>query len=166
MTDRMQGPHIGPALNKCWDNLNHISYKLGDVVEGENGRFYRFVQFVDAVTYVKGHVVCLADANADEYKVTNDRSGGSMMAGLRPVGVVFQDTVPTQNQYGFVQIAGRATVLAGSSAVIAGDLLKPDSSTDGAADEATEGTNEPCAIALETIADTETGEALLTGMRY
>lgn len=163
---RMQGPHIGPSLDKCWDDLSSASYKLGDVVEGENGRAYRFVQFVDAVTYVKGHLVCRADTDADEWKVTNDRSGGSMMAGLRPVGVVFQATVPTQNQYGFVQIAGVADILAGSAAIIAGDLLKPDSATDGAADECTEGTNEPCAVALATIPDTAVGKALLQNMRY
>lgn len=163
----MQGPHIGPSLDKCWDDLSACSYKLGDVVEGEHGKAYRFVKFVDAVTYVAGHLVCKATLVADDdWLVTNDRDGGSMMAGLRPVGVVFQSTVPTEGQYGFVQIAGEAEVLIGSSAVIAGDLLKPDSSTDGAADEATEGTSEPCAIALETIGDTATGRCLLTGMRY
>lgn len=162
MSERMQGGHIGPDLNKCWDEdqlLAH-SYKLGDVVWGENGKAFRFVHFKDAVTYVKGHVVCLQDNDANEWDVTNDISAA--MAGDHPVGVVFQDTVPTENQYGFVQICGVADILAGSASIVAGDWLKPDASTDGAMDEATAGTDENiCAIALATIADTETGKAQL-----
>ena len=154
---------VGPNLDLCTDTP---SFPLGAVVEGLNGKAYRYVQFVDAVPYVAGHFVCLADTDADEWKVTNDRSGGSMMAGLRGVGLVFQTAVPTENQYGWVQIAGVGTALMGSAAVIAGDLLKPDSATDGAIDEATEGTSEPVAVALATIADTETGKVLLTGLRY
>lgn len=154
---------LAPSLDIC---TTDAKWQLGAIVEGHNGKKYRYVQFVDAVTYVAGHLVCLADADNDEWKVTNDRSGGSMMAGLRPVGVVFQSVVPTQNQYGFVQISGVATALIGSAAVVAGDLLKPDSATDGAIDEATEGTNDPCAIALATISDAATGKVLLTGMTY
>lgn len=161
----MTGPAaVAPNLDICTDTQE---WDLGAVIEGKNGTAYRYVQFVDAVTYVAGHLVTLADADLNEWKVTNDRSGGSHMAGFHPVGVVFQATVPTENQYGWVQIAGVATILAGSNAIIAGDYLKADESTDGAADEATEGTDQNiCAIALATIADTETGKALLTGMRY
>lgn len=159
MTKMTGAPQIGPWLDVCHDTPQ---YELGALIQGANGNWYRYVQFVDAVTYVAGHVVCLADADANEWKVTNDRSGGSQMAGFHPVGVVFQATVPTENQYGWVQCGGVATVLAGSAAIIAGDYLKPDESTDGAADEATEGTDENIfAIALATIADTETGKALL-----
>lgn len=163
---RMKGPAIGPSLDKCWDSLDASSYfNLGDVVEGDNGKAYRFVRFMDAVTYVKGHVVCLHANAADQWEVTNDVSGN--VAGDHPVGVVFQDTVPTTGQYGFVQIAGLAEVLIGSASVVAGDWLKPDSATDGAADEATAGTDENIlGVAMETIADTETGTVLLRGLRY
>lgn len=160
---RMQGPHIGPSLDKCWDTLMPASYKLGDIVWGENGKAYRFVQFVDAVAYVAGHVVCADMAAADDWKVTNDVSAN--MAGDHPIGVVFQAVVPTENQYGFVQIAGEAIVMVGSASVIAGDYLKPDSSEDGEADEATAGTDENIfAIALETIADNATGRVLLRNL--
>ena len=85
------------------------------------------------------------------------------MAGYVPVGVVFQTTVPTENQYGWVQCAGIATVLIGSASVIAGDFLKNDGTTDGALDEATMGgTDVIVAQAIATIADTATGLALLT----
>lgn len=166
MAARMQGPHIGPSLEKCWTDLSQTSYRLGDVVEGQNGKAYRFVQFVDAVAYVAGHLVCLDSAAADDWKVSNDTSGN--MAGNHPVGIVFQTVVPTENQYGFVQIAGESAVcLIGSASVIAGDYLKDDGTTDGAMDEATAGTDENiCAIALETIADTASGRVMLRGMRY
>lgn len=157
MTKMTGAPQLGPSLDLC---TSDAKYELGSVVQGANGKWYRYVQFVDAVTYVAGHVVCLKDADLDEWKVTNDISGA--MAGDHPVGVVFQSTVPAENEYGWVQCGGVATVLAGSGAIIAGDYLKPDASTDGAADEATAGTDENIfAIALETIADTETGKALL-----
>lgn len=156
-----KGPHIGPNLDLC---TTAPQFRLGEVVEGVNGKAYRYVQFVDAVTYAAGHVVCLDSAAANDWKVTNDVSAN--MAGDHPVGVVFQSTPPTENQYGWVQIAGEATVLMGSAAVIAGDYLKPDDTTDGAADEATAGTHENIlGIALETIADTASGRVLLRGLR-
>lgn len=159
-----QGPSIlAPNINLC---TTDPLWPLGTIIEGKNGKAYRYVQFVDAVTYVAGHLVCLDIAAANDWKVSNDTSGN--MAGNHPAGVVFQDVVPTENQYGFVQIAGEcATVLIGSAAVIAGDYLKDDGTTDGAADEATAGTDENImGIALETIADTASGRVMLRGMRY
>ena len=158
------GPaQIAPNLDLCTDTQE---WDLGAVIEGQNGRAYRYVQFVDAITYVQGHLVCLDSAAADDWKVTNDVSGN--MAGDHPAGVVFQSVVPTENQFGFVQIAGESAVcLIGSAAVIAGDYLKPDATTDGAMDEATVGTDENiCAVALATIADAASGRVMLRGMRY
>lgn len=153
---------VGPNLDRCTDAAE---FPLGSVVEGINGKAYRYVQFVDAVTYAANKVCVLADADLDEWKVTIDVSGGSAMAGLHPVGVTI--SVPTENQYGWVQIAGVASVVAGSAAIVAGDYLMPDTSEDGDATEATEGTDHNIfAIALATIADDATGKALLTGMRY
>lgn len=139
-------------------------YNLGQVVEGKTalGHWakYRYVKFEDAVTYVAGHFVNLG-AGETTWEVTNDISNA--MAGYVPVGVVFQVTVPTEGTYGWVQIAGIATVLIGSASVIAGDFLKNDGTTDGALDEATMGgTDVIVAQAIATIADTATGLALLT----
>lgn len=152
---------LGVDLERCTDDPEH---ELGLVVEGKQGdgtwARYRYVRFLDAVTYVAGHVVTLASATT--WAVSNDRSGGSALAGLMPVGVVFQATVPTQNQYGWVQIAGIANIIAGSSAIIAGDYLKPDASEDGDTDEATAGTDENLVgVALATIADNATGRCML-----
>lgn len=150
---------LGVDLERC---SAAAEFPLGMVVEGlqADGTFakYRYVQFLDAVTYVAGHVVCMDSATT--WGVSNDVSAN--MAGDHPVGVVFQATVPTENQYGWVQISGIATVLIGSAAVIAGDYLKADASTDGAADEATAGTDENLVgVALATIADAATGRVML-----
>ncbi len=151
----------GANLEVCTDTAQHT---LGQVVEGVTalGHWakYRYVKFEDAVTYVAGHFVNLG-AGETTWEVTNDISAA--MAGYVPVGVVFQTTVPTENQYGWVQCAGIATVLIGSASVIAGDFLKNDGTTDGALDEATMGgTDVIVAQAIATIADTATGLALLT----
>lgn len=148
------GSHIGPSVDRCTDDP---LYTLGEIVWGKDGKAYRYVQFKDAVTYVAGHVVCLKAAS---WAVTNDVSGN--MAGDHPVGVVFQTTVPTENQYGFVQVAGEATFVAGSASIVAGDWLKPDASEDGDMEEATAGTDENiCAFALATVADNASGACLL-----
>lgn len=158
MPTAMTGPAaVGPNLDICTDDQQ---FPLGTVIDGPQGKRYRYVQFQDAITYVAGHVVCRGAAETD-YKVTNDAN--LMNAGLAPEGVVFQSTPPTENQYGWIQIAGVATVLIGSAAVIAGDWLKVDGTTDGAADEATPGTDEALVgYALATIADTATGLVQLT----
>lgn len=148
-------------------NLERIDatqqHPLGMIVEGRTalGHWakFRYVKFEDAVTYVAGHF-CNMGAGETNWEVTNDISNA--MAGYVPAGVVFQSTVPTEGTYGWVQCAGIATVLIGSAAVIAGDALKNDGTTDGALDEATRGgTDVICATAIATIADTTTGLAVL-----
>lgn len=153
---------VGVNLDKCSDDQLH---ELGQVVRGPNGNLYRYVKFLDAVTYVAGHVVTLASAST--WNVTNDRSGGSSLGAHIPVGVVFQSTVPTQNQFGWVQITGIATVLIGSAAVVVGDVLVCDTATDGAAEEddytaVAHVDIRFVGVALATIADTATGAVLLT----
>ena len=120
------GPQqIGANLDRYDTAAMH---PLGSVFESERGKAYRYVQFLDAVTYAAGHVVTRGANTADTWKVTNDRAGGSAQAGHEVIGVAIG--VPTQNQFGWVQISGEATVL-GTYAV--GDQLKPHATTDGAA---------------------------------
>lgn len=163
MTAFYGGQLLGVDVDAFSSNTSPFDLPLGTcVMSSGGGKTYRYVRFVDAVTYVKGHVCSIASAT--QFDVTNDVSGGSALAGLWPVGVLEGDgtTVPTQNQTGFVQISGIATIIAGSAAVIAGDLLKPDAATDGASDEATAGTHENIVgVAMATIADTASGNALL-----
>lgn len=144
-------------LMKCHDTAQH---ELGMLVSGISelglAARYMYVKFLDAVTYKTTDVVC--DASATTHAVSNDRAGGSTLAGQYPLGVVFQTTVPTQNQFGWIQVGGIATFTAGSAAIIAGDPLKPDATEDGDCDEATSGTDENIAgYAKATVADNATG---------
>lgn len=155
--------NIGVNLEKCHDTAIH---ELGEIYFGRNGKAYKYVKFLDAVTYVAGHVVTVAGTN---HEVTNDRSGGTAMAGHEPVGVVFQTTVPTQDQYGWVQVSGIATVLVEGSAVIAGDRLVSDETNDGAVREIVYTTyaaiqERNVGMALATIADGATGLVQLRGL--
>jgi hypothetical protein len=147
-------------LEKSHDAAQH---PLGTVVQGftalGHAAKYRYVKFLDAVAYLAGHAVNIG-AGKTAFEVTNDISGA--MAGQVPVGMVFQTTVPTQNQYGWVQSAGIATYLAGSAALIAGDFLQNDGTTDGALDEATMGGATPLfGQSLATVADAATGLMML-----
>lgn len=156
MTHVYTGPkQLGVNLELCTDDQLH---PLGTIVEGMNtygSARYMYVKFEDAVTYVAGHFVNRG-AGETTWNVTNDISAA--MAGYQPAGLVFQATVPTQNQYGWVQRTGTGTFLAGSAAIIAGDWLKNDGTTDGALDEAVAGTDEDIvAQALATVSDTATG---------
>lgn len=162
MVAQFTGPkHLGVDLEKTTTTQEH---PLGLIVEGVTAlghpAKYRYVKFEDAVPYVAGHF-CNMGAGEISWEVTNDISAA--MAGYVPAGVVFQSTVPAEGEYGWVQCAGIATVLIGSAAVIAGDWLKNDGTTDGALDEATAGTDEDIvAQAIATIADTATGLAVLS----
>ncbi len=120
------------------------------------GKCYRYVKFVDGITYVSGHVVVLASATT--WDVTNDVAGGSALAGHLAIGFV-QGTVPTENQYGWVQCGGIVDdAVMGAGAVSAGVLLKPDATENGDIDVATAGTHwNVCAVAMATISENEAG---------
>ena len=105
------------------------AHELGEICFGKNGKIFRYVQFLDAVTYAAGQVVTQGTTGTDVWKVTNDRAGGSNVAGHSVIGVLVTDgTVPTQNQYGWVQIAGECTPL---GTYAAGDYVIPHATTDG-----------------------------------
>lgn len=122
------GPkQLGVNLEQFDDTAQHA---LGEVFRGANGKEYRYVQFLDAVTYVSGHVCTFGTTGTDVWKVTNDRAGGSAVTGHGVVGVLSSINVPTQNQYGWLQVAGECSP-AGTYA--AGDYLKPHATNDGEA---------------------------------
>ena len=112
--------NLGAELDLCH---SAAQFPLGTLARGSNGNLYRYVKFEDAVAYVLGHFVNIG-AGETTWNVTNDISAA--MAGYVGVGLVFQAVVPTQNQYGWVQVAGIGTIHAGSAAIIAGDWLKQE----------------------------------------
>ncbi len=134
----------------------HVHSAEGNANDG--GGCYRYVRFIDAVTYVVGHLCTTAGIL---WQVTNDRAGGTAQAGHWPVGFLVGD-IPAENDYGWVQCGGIITdAVMGSASVIAGDLLKPDATEDGDVNEAQAGTDENiCAVAQATIADDAAGRVL------
>mgnify|MGYP000849721882 FL=1 len=137
-------------------------YELGQVAFGNDGKKYRYVRFLDAVTYAAGQVCCLASASA--WNVSNDVSGGSQLAGNIVVGIALG--APSQNDYGWVQIAGIATVHHEGASVAIGDILVADPSNDGAASEAdytavAHADFKKVGIALAATADEGNGPVLL-----
>lgn len=118
---------------------------------------FRYVQFLDAVTYAKGHIV--NPANAAGTAVTNDRSGGSAVSATITWGVACN--VMTQNYYGYIQVSGKAVVLTDGD-VAAGDPLVSHTA-DGACDTMADGEEEQV-FGVALAADSATaGIAWLTG---
>lgn len=148
---------IGPNLDRY---TSAAEYVPGTTVETD-GKCYRYVRFLDATPYAAGHLVTLAST---DWGVTNDRSGGSDIS-LIPVGVCLG--VPTQGQYGWVQVSGIADVLCTGAGIVAGDVLVASSSVDGAAAEnsygtVTHDTFSIAGVALEAISSGTTGKVLLS----
>lgn len=102
---------------------------LGSKIEvGSNE--WTYVRFLDAVTYVVGHVCAVAAATG--YSVSNDVSGGSSI-GLRFAGAIPNvdergnavTAVPAQNDYGYLQTRGYHSAIKtnGDDDIAAGDTL-------------------------------------------
>lgn len=98
-----------------------------------NGWVYRYVQFLDAVTYAAGQSV--EWANTSGTAVTNDRAGGSSV-GRAAAGVAL--AVMTQNYYGFVLVNGFATIsTSGADDIAAGETVICHATSDGNVDGVT-----------------------------
>lgn len=108
-------------------------HSMGDLAMSDNGKIFRYVQFLDAVTYVNGHVCTWAGATAGEYKVTNDRAGGSSIAGHGIAGVLQNtEAVPStaNGMFGWLQVAGECSP---SGTYTAGNHVMPHATNDGEA---------------------------------
>lgn len=113
-----------------------------------NGKRWCYVQFLDAVTYLTGHV-CSPATTTSSYKVTNDVSGGTsalatMFAGAIPNVDAQGNTVtavPAQNDYGYVQLDGYHSAIRtnGDDDIAAWDTLIMVA-TDGVVDSVGSGT--------------------------
>jgi hypothetical protein len=116
------------------ETANHATakYTVGQVFEGtdSSGRYacWRYVQYLDAVTYIRGQVCNWA--NATGTAVTNDRSGGSSIDAVHTAGIAC--AVMTQNYYGFLRVVGDVLVI-GDGSVAAGESVVSHT-VDGQAD--------------------------------
>lgn len=97
------------------------------VVDGE-GKTWRYVQFLDAITYAAKQA-CTWD-DRDAWTVTNDVSDSDDSEDL--AGIV--NGVATENSYGYLQTGGRvddALKAAGDDSIARGTYLRAHASTDG-----------------------------------
>lgn len=108
---------------------------------------YRYVKFLDAVTYVNGHVLA---HTATPWNVTNDRAGGTANIGGTAAGLATR--AHTQNYHGWMQVAGVNENCLGDGSVAAGESVVLHS-VDGAADTMAAG-EEDHAFGTALTADT------------
>lgn len=116
-----------------FDPANHDSATAEFDIGGLYDAFYngvlctfRYVRFVDAIAYAKGHACTWASTTT--YDVTNDRTGGSSL-GPRVAGIAMR--VHTQNYYGFVMVSGLHDAVLGDGNVTAATTVMTDTSVDG-----------------------------------
>jgi hypothetical protein len=150
---------------------NHLTarHTPGMVFDGHdaygNPAKFRYVQFIDDVTYAKGHL-CLAAA-VDLSDVTNDFVGGTGIGtaadgAAKAIVAGIACYAMTADYFGYIQITGRAVILT-DGGVAAGNFLINHATTDGAADTMSDGMEESV-FGWAPEADTGTaGTAWLTG---
>ena len=113
-----------------------VGNEVDVTVQGVGRKRYRYVKFVDAVTYAPGQPT--TPANAAVTSVTNDVAGGSSLV-LRFSGVVIG--TPTQDTFGWVQTNGyhAAVKTNGDDDIGVGDTVVMVA-TDGVVDSVVAGT--------------------------
>jgi hypothetical protein len=106
-------------------------YSLGDLCYAPNGNIYRYVKYLDSVTYLAGHVCQWASATLNY--VSNDYTGGSTIGtGLTTAAGICPGIPAAATPYGWLQVGGIALVF-GDGSVAAGERVVPDGA-DGRAD--------------------------------
>lgn len=141
-----------------------VGYTVEEQVPGVGTKTYRYVKFVDAVTYAPGQVV--TPANTAITSVTNDVAGGSSLIALTFAGVVIG--TPTQNSWGWVQIAGyhSAVVTNGDDDIAQGDtiiMVATDGVVDSVAKATRTGTLSIVGIAADADVDAANTVAVWIG---
>lgn len=122
---------------------------LGDVFWGTGGKVYKFVQYDEATAAtdgVAGEVAYyVADTGYAASVVTSDLSDSS------EIGAGVLQAAMSDNEYGWIQIKGPATLTIALTAGADGDPLTPTGAGDGTLDVivATEATSPICAFAVD-----------------
>lgn len=118
---------------------------LGDVFQGADNKWYKFVQYdtgAGAVAAASGNVAYYY--TLDGYKnnqVTSDLSDSV------EIGAGVLQSAPADGEYCWVQIKGAATLTTALTAGADGDPLTPTGATDGTLDVSAAVTDNVCAIA-------------------
>ncbi len=123
---------------------------LGDVFYGSGNKVYKFVQYSEqaaAVDGVAGEVAYyVADSGYGASQVTSDLSASD------EVGAGVLQAALSDNEYGWIQIKGGATLTIALTAGADGDPLTPTGAADGTLDVSAAVTDAVCAIAADASA--------------
>lgn len=124
---------------------------LGDVFWGSGGKVYKFIQYSEeaaATDGVAGEVAYyVADTGYGASDVTSDLSASS------EIGAGVLQANMSDNEYGWIQIKGPATLTIALTAGADGDPLTPTGSADGTLDVSAAVTDHVCAIAVDASAN-------------
>lgn len=146
------GIHLGADLDQVYTTLDEgKTPALGDVFYGSGNKVYKFVQYSEqaaAVDGVAGEVAYyVADTGYGASQVTSDLSASS------EIGAGVLQAAMSDNEYGWIQIKGGATLTIALTAGADGDPLTPTGSADGTLDVSALVTDHVCAIAVDASAN-------------
>jgi len=120
-------------------------FALGAVAQGHDGKLYKYVTYSEEAAAVDGvagevayYVAATGYANND---VTSDLSASD------EVGAGVLQAAMSDNEFGWIQIKGRAVLTIALTAGADGDPLTPTGSADGTLDVSGAVTDAVCAIA-------------------
>lgn len=147
---------VGAHLDRVWTEAELLAegnaHSLGDHFCGVDGKWYKFIQYKEgsaATDGVAGEVAYYY--TLDGYKnnqVTSDLSDSV------EVGAGVLQAAMSDDEYGWIQIKGPATLTIALTAGADGDPLTPTGSADGTLDVSAAVTDNVCAIAGD-ISDQE-----------
>jgi hypothetical protein len=146
---------LGADIDQVYTSLEEgKTPALGDVYFASGNKIYKFVTYSEeaaAVDGVAGEVAYyVADTGYSAHDVTSDLSASSEIG----AGVLVSNM--SDNEYGWIQIKGAATLTINLTAGADGDPLSPTGSADGTLDtvEAVAAMGpHVCAIAVDASAD-------------
>jgi len=146
------GIGIGADVSAVYTTLDEgKTPALGDVYYGAGNKVYKFVQYSEeaaAVDGVAGEVAYyVADTGYGASQVTSDLSASS------EIGAGVLQATMSDNEYGWIQIKGGATLSIALTAGADGDPLTPTGSADGTLDVSALATDHVCAIAVDASAN-------------
>lgn len=123
---------------------------LGDLFYGSGNKVYKFIQYSEEAAATDGVVgevaYYVADTGYGASQVTSDLSASS------EIGAGVLQAALSDNEYGWIQIKGAATLSIALTAGADGDPLTPTGSADGTLDVTTAVTDHRCAVAVDASA--------------
>ena len=125
---------------------------LGDVFWGNGGKVYKFVQYKEGTAAVDG----VADEVAYYYTLDGYKNNqvSSDLSDSVEIGAGVLQAALSEDEYGWIQIKGPATLALALTAGADGDPLTPTGSADGTLDVSAAVTDHVCAYAGD-ISDKE-----------